>query len=96
MQERVPLIQSPIPQHYSFSYPIIAYKSFLSDNSEIVLCNTALKKEPQHIIKMRKWQFICFVNASMMQEITELDKMDSHILFLARHKELKEIRLFMI
>ena len=32
----------------------------------------------------------------MMQEMTELSKMDSHILFLAKHKELKDIRLFMI
>jgi hypothetical protein len=36
-----PKIQSPIPQHFITDFPMIAYKSFVSDNSEIVLANIA-------------------------------------------------------
>jgi len=39
--ERFPSIQSPIPQHFITDFPMIAYKSFMSDNSEIVLANIA-------------------------------------------------------
>ena len=68
----------------------------MSDDSEVILSNVALRDKPQHLIKFDNWQFICFVNASMMTEFDEIDKMDSHILFLAKHKELQEARLFII
>lgn len=77
-------------------YPMIAYKSFMSDNSEIVLCNAALKREPQQIIQMESWQFICFVNAALMRDLAQLHKLDSKILFIAKHTELEDYRLFML
>ena len=83
-----PNIQSPIPQHFISDFPMIAYKSYVSDNNEIVLANIAQKNELQHILKMENWQFICFVHHAMLKEFPEIKRFDSNILFLARHSEL--------
>ena len=49
---KAPQIQSPVQQQFIADYPLIAYKSFMSDNSEIVIMNLALKKEPAHILNL--------------------------------------------
>ena len=49
-----PNVQSPIPQQFVVEYPLIAYKSFMSDNSEIVVTNLAIKNQ-QFVMRMRTW-----------------------------------------
>lgn len=76
---------------------MVAYKSFLPDNSEIVILNSAFKEKPPHVLNIGKnWQFLCFVNVPMMSGFSEINKFDSHLLFVANYKELNQIRLFMI
>ena len=55
MIDQRPVIQTPMPQQYIIDYPIIAYKSFMSDNSEIVITNLALKKNSQIVLRLRTW-----------------------------------------
>ena len=49
---KAPQIQSPVQQQFIADYPLVVYKSFMSDNSEIVIMNLALKKEPAHILNL--------------------------------------------
>ena len=49
---KAPQIQSPIQQQFIADYPLVVYKSFMSDNSEIVIMNLALKKEPAQILNL--------------------------------------------
>jgi len=44
---------------------------------------------------MVTWKFICFVQTASMRHL-ELDKYNSHILYVAKHKTLNKYRLFMI
>lgn len=94
--DKSPAIQSPVPQHFISDFPMIAYKSFMSDNSEIVLSNTAQKGQPQHILKMTHWRFICFVDHAMMKEMIEVDRFDCNILYIAQHYIMHKFRLFAI
>ena len=66
-------------------FPMIAYKSFMSDNSEIVLCNLAQHDYPSKILMIKGWRFICFVDHAMMSELDEVKKFDCNILYLAQH-----------
>ena len=96
VKNRFPAIQSPVPQHFIAEFPMVAYKSFMSDNSEIVIYNTAQKNQSQRIVKLVDWRFICFVNHAMMKELPEVKKFDCNILYLAQHKKLHQVRLFTI
>ena len=92
-----PTVQSPIPQQFIVDYPLIAYKSFMSDNSEVVICNMALRKEPQHILHMRTWQFVCFVGTAMLREFSEhINKFHSKIFYVAKHNKLLKYRLLLL
>lgn len=92
-----PAVQSPIPQQFIVDYPLIAYKSFMSDNSEVVICNMALQKEPQHILHMRTWQFVCFVGTAMLRELSEhINKFHSKIFYVAKHNKLLRYRLLLL
>lgn len=55
LMDQRPKVQSPIPQQFVIEYPLIAYKSFMSDNSEVVVTNLALKTNQQFVYRMRTW-----------------------------------------
>ena len=96
MIDQRPVIQTPMPQQYIIDYPIIAYKSFMSDNSEIVITNLALKKNSQIVLRLRTWQFVCFVGTVLPKEFTEIDKFSSKIFFVVKNKFNNRYRILML
>ena len=58
--------QTHYPQHtleqaYTIDYPILAYKSPVPNNREIVIAHVA-QKMPQRSIHLKDWEFIAFVD----------------------------------
>ena len=77
-----------MPQSYITDYPILAYNSFTSDNSEIVIANLGIKGDNQCIVNLGNWSFLSFVNFPKSMKIREFNTnpLLSHICMLVRHK----------
>ena len=52
--------QIPMSQSWIIEYPLLAYKSFTPNNSELVVMHLAAEM-PQRFISLEEWQFVCFV-----------------------------------
>lgn len=109
-------VQGSITQTWMVDYPLIAYNSYLADNSQIHLANLAKRNGEKYVIKLNEWQFLCFVNSVYLNKrlFSQIDKnqkgdntatnssskypqpLDCQILFLARHKAKRKIRLMSI
>ena len=49
-------------------YPLLAYKNFTPDNKEICIVHLALNDMPQKVINLGEWEFVSFVNHTLMCE----------------------------
>lgn len=56
-----------MPQSWIVDYPLLAYKTYSPDNSEIAIVHMA-QNMPQSIINLGEWEFVCFVNHTQMVE----------------------------
>ena len=69
-------------------YPLLAYKSFLPDNSEIHLANLAQEQKQRFLIKLGDLSLISFVSSVYLTKILTLESiiepLACQILFLAR------------
>ena len=85
-------------QSWIVDYPLIAYNSFLPENSEIVLSNFAEKeKYSQYIHLGSQWSFISFVKTACLNEvISGTEPQSCQILFLAKHKIFTKYRLILL
>ena len=97
VEEKSTEVQGSLSQTWMADYPLIAYNSYLSDNSQIHLANLAEKQGQKYIIELNEWKFICFVNSVYLHKLllsqqseedgrNELNPLECHIFFLAQHK----------
>ena len=64
------------------------YKSFLSDDSEIVIANFARPRDVQSVVSLGSWAFLCFIGfPKLIHELTGMsdNPLLSHIFMLVRH-----------
>ena len=52
------------PQKLALDYPLLVYKSFLPDDSQIVMHNLAERDSVPHKLDLGPWRFLSFVTAS--------------------------------
>ena len=52
------------PQKLALDYPLLIYKSFLPDDSQIVMHNLAERDSVPHKLDLGQWRFLSFVTAS--------------------------------
>ena len=70
-------------------YPLLAYKSFTPDNSEIVVVHLGAEM-PQRFISLEDWEFVCFVKHTQMQDMRIYNsnyQRSVDIMFLVRGKD---------
>lgn len=81
------------------NYPLIAYKNYNSDNSELVIGNFARKEAQSLILNLVDWTFLCFVGFPSLKGIKSSrtqNPLDSHIYVLVKHRELDKVKVLMI
>ena len=61
-------MNNPTPQSWVVDYPVVAYKSFLPDDSDIVIGNFARREDLQLAVNLGNWNFLSFVGFA--QEMT--------------------------
>ena len=81
-------VQRPLRQSFIVDYPLVAYKYFSGDDSEIAIANFAQSADTQCIVHLGAWQFLAFVGAPKPMEVfgSDTDPLMSHIFLLARHR----------
>ena len=75
-----------MPQTWIVHYPLLAYKNFNPNNKEICIVHLAQDSMPQRVINLGDWEFVCFVNHTLMCEkkvFQEENETNSDIMFLA-------------
>jgi hypothetical protein len=60
--------QNPVPQTWIVDYPLLAYKSYVPQNNELIVLNIANEKAAERIINFEDHEFLCFVNHAQMCE----------------------------
>ena len=84
--------QQPVQQSWIVDYPLLAYKTASPDNKTIAILNMAMNM-PQRIIHLGEWEFVSFVNHTMMVEQQLFQKQketNCDIMFLVRHEDKKD------
>ena len=49
------VMRKSMPQMITTDFPIIAYKGFISDNSELIIANFAYRESKTLILSLQKW-----------------------------------------
>ena len=90
------VVQGSTSQTWSVDYPLLVYSSHLPNNSELVIANLARRNSKPRRLSLGNWHFICFVSTVCLTRLFHLSPLNCQILFLARHRKLHKLRLFML
>lgn len=87
-----------MPQSYTIDYPILAYKSFTSENNEIVLSSLGVRDDRLKVLNLDNWRFLCFVNFPKSEMIRGFNASPllSHICMLVKHRATRKIKIMII
>lgn len=91
-------MNSQLSQSWITDYPLLAYKSFTSDNNEIIIANLACKDDIQSVVNLGNWRFLCFVGFPKVAVLRQMNgnPLLSHICMLVKHKTLNKLRILVI